>query len=336
MGPGNGAAAAALLALASLATEARADLPRARAFAAVDLDSGRTVCARNAAAARAPASTTKLVTAMVVVDRLPLDRRVVVSARAAAQPPSRAGLARGEAWTARDLLYALLLESGNDAATALAEATAGSEQAFARWMNAKARSLGCRASRFGNASGLPSGANRTTAAEMAKIAAAAWEDLLLREILSAPRATIRSADGRALSLRNHNRIVREGDGGVLGKTGYTRRAGKCFAGVIEEGGRRTAVAVLGSSSLWRDLSRLRASVRERPRGAPVRRREGVEAPASVREAQAALRRAGYDPGPADGIPGKRTRAALRSFQADRGLPRSGRLDGPTRSALSGL
>ncbi len=299
---------------------------RARSAVAVDVATGEVLVGKDAKAASPPASTAKLVTALVVLDHLPLSRRVAVSRRAELQPPSEVGLRAGESWSVRDLLYALLLESGNDAAAALAEAAAGSEAAFAQRMTRKAHALGAGRTTFGNASGLPHPVNRTCAADLATLATAAYRNPVLRKILETKQATITSRAGRAVALKNHNKLLWDVRFDVLGKTGYTRASQKCFAGVYEDGPRRIAVAILGSRDLWGDLrSLLSRSARSASSGAEL----------SVRSAQERLKAAGYDPGPVDGILGPRTRSALTRFQRDRKLDASGRIDAATSDLLRG-
>lgn len=297
---------------------------------AVDLATGRTVLAKNPAVSHPPASTAKLVTALVVVDRLPAAHLLTVSRRAASQPPSKVGLRAGEKWKAGDLLYALLLESGNDVAVALAEAVSGSEAAFAKRMTETARRLGATRTRFGNASGLPHPDNRTCAEDMALLAAAAVRNPAIRRVLSTREATIWSLSGRRVSMRSHNRLLWDEAFDVVGKTGYTRASRKCFAGVFDCGERTLAVAVLGSGNLWGDLRAFLGEVRRRAISAEGDDAGGV---LSVRAAQRALAAAGYDPGPVDGILGSRTRAAMRRFQHAEALVVDGRLGPETSAAL---
>ncbi len=302
--------------------EARAAGPWS--LAAVDVESGDLLFGRSVETVHPPASTAKLVTAMTVLARLDPDARVTVSRRAAEKPPSKAGLRAGETWTVRDLLYALLLESGNDAACALAEGAFGSEAACAAKMTAKARDLGASRTAFGNASGLPHPGNKSCARDLALLAGAAWRDPFLRKILATREATITSRAGRAIALKSHNRLLWDKALDVVGKTGYTRASQKCFAGVIDLAGRRVGIALMGSRDLWGDLRTLAArAVREAP----------PEGALSVRQTQEALKRAGYDPGPADGMMGPRTRSALTRFQRDRKLYPSGRIDSATSDAL---
>lgn len=292
--------------------------------AVVDLESGDLLLGSTCHTVHPPASTAKLATALVVVECLSPETRVEVSRRAAEKPPSKVGLRPGESWTAKDLLYALLLESGNDAACALAEAAAGSEAAFAERMTRKARALGADRTTFGNASGLPHPDNKSCARDLAVLAAAAWRDPFLRKILQTREATIRSRAGRAIPLKSHNRLLWDPEIDVVGKTGYTRASQKCFAGVLEVGGRYLGISLMGSRDLWGDLRRLvsRAARECPPSGA-----------LSVRQAQEALRKAGYDPGPVDGMMGPRTRSALSRFQRDRKLSATGRIDAATSLAL---
>jgi D-alanyl-D-alanine carboxypeptidase len=220
-----------------------------RGGALVDLDSGRVLWARGWRTPRLLASVTKVMTALVAVEALRPGERVRVSRRAAEVRGSRAGLVAGARPTADALLHGLMLPSGNDAAIALAEGVAGSEAAFVRRMNARARAWGLRCTRYTTASGLGRGGyggpgSVSCPADLAELARRALAAPRLARIVR--RRTARVDGGRGpLRLATTNPLLRAGVPGVLGlKTGWTPRAGRCLVAVVERGGRRYAAILL--------------------------------------------------------------------------------------------
>jgi len=207
----------------------------------------------------APASTTKLMTALIVVKKSSLDKKVTVSKRATWMPPSKVDIKKGEVYTTEDLLKAALLNSGNDASVALAESVAGSEAEFVKLMNDMARSLGARNTNFKTASGLPAKNQYSTAYDLALITREAIKNDKIVEILGMKYAQITELDtGRKIKLRNHNKSLwKDTSYAILGKTGYTLRARQCFSGCIEyDNKRRLIVVILKGKKLWPDLKEL--------------------------------------------------------------------------------
>ncbi|MBU6427475.1 MAG: D-alanyl-D-alanine carboxypeptidase [Cyanobacteria bacterium REEB65] len=201
------------------------------------------------------ASTTKVLTALVVIDRVPLQDVVTIGANAARMPPTKLGVRVGERYTVLELLYAMLLNSANDAAVALAEHVAGSTDRFARLMNEKAASLGAVNSHFITPNGLPADGHYTTAHDLALIMRAAAQSPIFVAIAQT-RAVNLAWPGRHLPhhLVNHNKLLASYPMPVLGKTGFTNAAGRCY--VAEAEGSGLTVAMLGSRHLWRDARRL--------------------------------------------------------------------------------
>ncbi len=201
-----------------------------------------------------PASTAKVMTALLVLEKLSLDRVVTVSRRAALPPPSKLNLRAGEQYKAAELLYGLLLNSANDASVAIAEAVAGSEWEFVQLMNRRARQLGAKNTKFANSSGLPTPkvSQYTTAYDMYLIFREALKYPVFRQAIHSSHKTIRSLDGRKIYLKSHNNSLFMGDWKrkVYGKTGYTRSAGPCFVGTIKKGERTLIIAVFKSSRRW--------------------------------------------------------------------------------------
>jgi D-alanyl-D-alanine carboxypeptidase (penicillin-binding protein 5/6) len=249
-------AATVVAASTALGSDAR-ELGRITAKAAIVVDSqtGEVLFARNPTLPLPPASTTKLLTGLIALRRLSPDAVLSVSAYASTMPPSKAWLKQGWQLTTRDLLYALLLRSANDASVVIAEGIAGSVPSFADLMNATARSLGAVQSNFVTPNGLPAANHYSTARDMAQILRGALQTPGMRDILSVRTAVIQPQDGsrKRIALRSTNRLLWRDDLSVIGKTGWTRQAKRCFVGAASANGREIIVSVLGSSDLWSDV-----------------------------------------------------------------------------------
>ena len=275
-------------------------------------------------AKRAPASTTKLVTVMVALDHLSLDQVVQIPGGLEFIPPSKIGLRAGEHFYVRDLIRAALIRSANDAAETLAILTGGSRAGFAQMMNAKARAIGANDSHFVNPSGLPSSDHYSTAYDLARIIMAASRYPFIVNTLKIRSTNIYSREGRRCPLNNCNKMLWR-TSGVIGKTGWTRSALHCFAGRVQSGGRVIFVGLMGSQRrayLWSDLRRIESF----SSGKALRSVTLAPPPSSRKDTlriQQALHRAGYFKGKPTGFYGKRTKAAVRSFQKAHGLPAIG-------------
>ncbi len=203
-----------------------------------------------------PASTTKVLTALLVLENLPLDKYVTVSRHATDVPQTKLGLRAGETYRVRDLLYGLILKSANDAAVALAEAVAGSEEKFVDMMNARAKQIGALHTHFANPHGLPSrGPQFTTASDMALIFNQVLKNGFFREAITFKYFVICSKDGRRCYLKSHNRtLFLNWKHHVFGKTGFTFEAQSCFVGYIPKGGNDILIiAVYGCRKRWTDM-----------------------------------------------------------------------------------
>ena len=230
----------------------------ARAAILLDNDTGEVLWERNPDLPLPPASTTKIVTALLALQSGRLEESMSVTAEAAQAPPSKISLRPGWKMRLRDLVYALLLNSANDAAVVIAEGLAGSVPNFAQRMNAHARALGATNSHFVNANGLPADDHYSTARDLATIVGRGMRNPLFEHIVGTKTGWIIPTVGgeRAIALRNHNRLLDNYRIHVVGKTGWTRAAKKCFVGAAEANGRQLTVAVLGSTNLWGDLKHL--------------------------------------------------------------------------------
>lgn len=202
-----------------------------------------------------PASTIKVMTALIVLETLPLDKVVTISHRPALVQPSMIYLKEGEQYYVRDLLYALLLKSANDAAVALAEAVSGSEAAFARKMNARAKRLGAKKTYFVNAHGLPSDKEQySTPYDMYLIFRQAIKNNFFKNAIEHRYKKIRSLAGREITLRSHNKILFKGwKRPVYGKTGWTRKARQCFLGYVKIGNDICIISLFGATKRWQDI-----------------------------------------------------------------------------------
>ena len=199
------------------------------------------------------ASTTKIMTAMVALTQMPQEACITIDERSVGVEGSSIYLTAGEELTLEQLLYALLLESANDAATAIAIGVAGSVEQFADKMNLAAQELGLESTSFQNPHGLDAEGHHTTARELAAITAAALEIPEFRTIVSTRKTTIPhdGTDGVRL-LINHNRLLREYDGTIGVTTGFTKRSGRCLVSAAERNGARLVAVTLNDPDDWRD------------------------------------------------------------------------------------
>ena len=218
----------------------------AAASALADLDSGRILFQEEAKAPRPIASLTKVMTALLVIERTRLTELVVASENAAGQTGAELGLQPGEERTVRELLIALLLQSANDAAVALAEHVSGSVEVFVDNMNQRALELGMRNTEFRSPSGLDD-SGHSTARDMLRLASEAFLDSTFASIVSTRFAKVPSDEGEARRLQNRNALLWLYEGTIGGKTGYTGAAGFCLIAAAERDGLRLATVVLGAS-----------------------------------------------------------------------------------------
>lgn len=201
----------------------------------------------------AMASTTKIMTAIIAIEQCDMDEEVTVSHNAAYQEGSAAYIREGNVITMRDLLYGLMLNSGNDAAVAIAEHVSGTSEAFAELMNKKAELLGLEATHFMNPNGLDDPEHYTTAYELALIARYAMQNADFRDIVGTRtyQATPINAD-ETLYFSNHNKLLKSYDGATGIKTGYTRATGRCLVSSAERDGMEFIAVTLGDSNDWSD------------------------------------------------------------------------------------
>jgi D-alanyl-D-alanine carboxypeptidase (penicillin-binding protein 5/6) len=224
----------------------------------VDANTGKTLYEKNADQFRAPASTQKLLTALIVAESGFLDRQVMVQPTDTMAEPVKLNIKAGDTYQRIDLLRALLVKSPNDVARCLARDNAGSIEAFAEVMNRRAQQLGALHSHFVNPNGLPVPGQYSTARDLALIARTAYVNPTIRSIVCLPQLVFRFANGRTRELENTNKLLRRLPYCNGMKTGYTDSAGKCLIASGTRPGRDVIVVVLGDSSsrVWRDASAL--------------------------------------------------------------------------------
>jgi D-alanyl-D-alanine carboxypeptidase len=217
-------------------------------------DNESVLYAKNPSARLPPASTVKLVTAMVALDRLDPSTKVKVSTTAGAVRSIKPRLHAEDELTVYDLLHLALMKSINSAAVALAETAGGSEDAFVELMNQKAFEIGAKDTHFVTASGLPKGRQYTTARDLTVILKKALAYPLIKEILGKKEWVITTAAGRDLYLENTDDLLWSNSNMVGGKTGFTSSARHCFVGAIGTEKGVIFTAVLGARSrtrLWK-------------------------------------------------------------------------------------
>ena len=239
----------ALVATAIAPASAAERPPRGSATSAIVLDArdGHVLYRRRAADQRAIASATKLMTALVAIEELPLERRVRAVRYTPAPAESRIDLRPGERMAVSDLMRALLLESANDAAATLAVRAAGSEDAFVAQMNERARALGLARTSFANPIGLDAPANHSSARDLAAIARRVLANDFLAATVDMPRARL-TTGARTRVVANRNRLVGRYPFVDGVKTGHTQNAGYVLVGAAARKGARLVSVVLGAPS----------------------------------------------------------------------------------------
>ncbi len=229
-----------------------------RAGLLFDVDSGEVLWAHNALTRRPIASLTKVMTALVVVDKLSADAKTRISKNATKFRGSGVGvLPRGKKVPVEALLAGLLLPSGNDAAVALAEAVAGSDRRFARLATRRAQQLELGCTSFTDSYGLRAG-NLSCAADLAAMTRLAIKQPRIARLVRRTRVSVPfPIKGKRLEVSTTNPLLREGFPGTVGlKTGYTERAGHCLIAVVRRSGRTLAAIVLDSPNTRAQTKRL--------------------------------------------------------------------------------
>ncbi|MBQ7977759.1 MAG: D-alanyl-D-alanine carboxypeptidase [Clostridia bacterium] len=229
-----------------------------------DADSGRVFYEKNADAKRAMASTTKIATAITVIENCDdLDAIVKIDKRAVGIEGTSIYLRAGEELSVRDLLYGLMLRSGNDAACALAIYTAGSIDEFCLLMEETAKKAGAENTSFANPHGLDAEEHYTTARDLAKITAYALKNEDFAQIVATKNIKIPSSEEGMRFLANKNRLLNSLEGCIGVKTGYTGDAGRCLVSAVERDGLKVVCVVLNCGPMFEESASMLNAVCEK-------------------------------------------------------------------------
>ena len=218
-----------------------------RRYAVYDRLSGRCIYGKDENKQTAMASTTKIMSAVIIVENCNLEDIVTVTEKAAGVGGSRLGLHTDDKISVNDLLYGLMLRSGNDAAVALAIHTAGSVEEFANLMNQKAEVLGLTNTHFVSPHGLDNSEHYTTAYELAKITDYALKNETIAKIVKTKTTTI-SINGNPMQINNTNELLGNVEGVYGVKTGFTNNAGRCLVTSVKRGDMDLIIVVLGADT----------------------------------------------------------------------------------------
>jgi len=229
----------------------------------MDAVTGEVLFEQNADEPRPPASITKILTALVILERGVLADTVVVSQAAASVGGYRLGLRRGQRVSLEDLLSAILIRSANDAAEAAAEHVGAGTAGFVAMMNAKALELGMYHSHFENPHGLDEPGHYTTARDMALLTRVAMEQPYFAQLVRTRETAVtiwqagpRGPQARVRMIQTHNKLLGRLDGADGVKTGYTDAAGRCLVASASRGGQRMIAVLLKDSQRWMDAAKL--------------------------------------------------------------------------------
>ncbi|MBI4039617.1 D-alanyl-D-alanine carboxypeptidase [Candidatus Daviesbacteria bacterium] len=233
----------------------------AKSALVMDVATGGILYEKNAHERLAAASLVKIMTAAIALEKGFLDNMIVVSQKAASQPSHLMGLSTGEQVLLKDLLYGLILVSGNDAALAIAEGLAGSQIRFVSWMNQKTDSLGLKDTKYVNPSGLDEDGQiqYTTAHDLAVVTRYALSEFqFFSELVGTREYTSAYQEGRhkAFILYNETPLLGQVEGVVGVKDGYTPEAGLCLVSLVEKNGKKILVVVLGAQTRRQDAENL--------------------------------------------------------------------------------
>ncbi|WP_416295188.1 D-alanyl-D-alanine carboxypeptidase family protein [Paenibacillus illinoisensis] len=241
--------------------EAQGTIPgpstHAQSAALIDVTSGRILYSKDGDKELRIASLTKIMTAIVAIEQGKLDDKVKVSSTAFAKEGSSLYLKLGEEMTLENMLYGLMLRSGNDAASAIAEHVGGSEEGFVLLMNQKAEEIGLKHSHFMNPHGLDADGHYSTANDLARLTAYALHNPVFKRIVATEdRSAPNPNESWEYSWHNKNKMLRlyEGADGV--KTGYTKKAFRCLVSSATRNGQQLAAVTLNDGDDWNDHARM--------------------------------------------------------------------------------
>lgn len=236
-----------------------ADAPGVSAASAVviEAETGTVLFSKNMSEQRAMASTTKIMTAILTIEAGDLDREFTVDSFAIMVEGTSMGLREGDRVSRRDLLYGIMLPSGNDAANAAAVSVSGSVAAFVEKMNAKAGALGLSNTRFANPSGLDANGHYTTAYDLAMLTAYAMKNETFREVAGCRSKELEYGNPPyKRTLYNSNKMLTRYEGAVGVKPGFTDNARRCLVSAAERDGTTLIAVTLNASDDWNDHTKM--------------------------------------------------------------------------------
>lgn len=218
----------------------------------IDGESREIIFGKNAYSRMKPASTTKILTGIIALEKIKSDECITVSKNAAYTEGSSMYLKEGERIFAEDIVYGLMLNSGNDAAVAIAEHISGTEENFAKLMNEKAAEIGAENTNFVNPNGLDDDMHYTTPYDLALITAYAMKNQKFSEITSTVNRVVENASGDIKYLHNHNKLLSmyKGCNGV--KTGFTKASGRTLVSSAERDGMKLVAVTMNAPDDWND------------------------------------------------------------------------------------
>lgn len=223
----------------------------------IEAETGTVLYEKNADEQRAMASTTKIMTAILTIEAGDLDSEFTVDTMAIMVEGTTMGLREGDRVSRRDLLYGILLPSGNDAANAAAVSVSGSISAFVKLMNAKAAELGLTNTHFATPSGLDAQGHYTTARELAMLTAYAMRNEVFREIVKRQSAEVEFGNPPyRRTLYNSNKMLRRYEGAIGVKTGFTDNARRCLVSAAERDGVTLIAVTLNAGDDWNDHTKM--------------------------------------------------------------------------------
>ncbi len=231
----------------------------AQSYLLVEKDSFEIIAGKDYHRKLAPASTTKVVTTIVAIEKLSGDEAVVPDKKVLGFPHSKLELVPGKRYKAMDLMKGAMVESANDAAYTLATHIGGSEERFADIMNNKAREIGATDTNFKNASGLYDRSQYTSCYDLALMFRYALANERFKEIVGMKYFSFRD-DKRNVTYKNHNRFLFCFEPALGGKTGFTKASKHCYVGAFEKNGKIYILSLLGSRNLWGDAVRILGGV----------------------------------------------------------------------------
>lgn len=227
----------------------------AKSAVLIDASDGKILYEKNADLQLPMASTTKIMTALIAIEHGVLEETVTVSAEAVGVEGSSIYLTAGERLTLMELLYAVLLSSANDAATAVAIHIGGSVEGFVTMMNQKAADLSLNNTHFCNPHGLNDKEHYTSAVDLARLTACALKNDIFAKIVATEKYEIPAGSGKRL-LVNHNRLLRSYEGAIGVKTGFTRSSGRCLVSAARRDGLTLIAVTLSAPNDWNEHTKM--------------------------------------------------------------------------------